>query len=151
MSERKLYHLDLKIDYLPSMNTAATRRHHMAAGKAAKQMRMVVVGMVGSERRPKEPLRRARIRCERHSFGVREPESENLQMSFKAAIDALTMSYFKKDKRAPGGGWWIQRADVLIDDTPEVLERDYKWFPAPKKQGFIRLVVDEIVEEESEG
>jgi hypothetical protein len=139
-----LYRLELKIPFLPPMNTAATRRHHLAAGKAAKKMRMLVVGMVGRDK-PEKPLACARIRCERHS-GSRQPDDENLRMSFKAVIDALTKSRWKKDKRAPGGRYWIQRADVLEDDGPEFLEREYAWFPAPRKQGFVRIVVEDIGE-----
>ena len=145
MTEPKtlLYHLELVFDYLPPMNTKATRGHPMRLHRQAKQIRQLVVGRVGNKHAPPEPLTHARIICERHS-GSKRPDPENLAMSFKAWIDALCKSQTKKNKKAPGGYSFILRADVLVDDAPEVLEREYRWFPAPPKKGFIRIVVEEI-------
>jgi hypothetical protein len=143
-SAKGLYRLELVFDYLPPMNTTATRGHPMKLHKQAKLVREVVVAVVGN-RRPPEPLTRARIICTRHS-GSKRPDPENLAMSFKAWIDALTKSQMRRNKKAPGGYTFIQRADVLEDDAPEVLKREYRWFPARPKKGFIRIVVEEIEE-----
>lgn len=144
MAEPKtlLYHLELRIPYLPPMNTSATRRHRMKQHRETAQVRQNVV-MLTQGRRPPQPLTRARIICERHS-GSQRPDEENLAMTFKSWIDGLCKSEWRKDKNAPGGRRWIQRADVLADDSPEVLDRAYRWFPAPPNKGFIRIVVEEI-------
>jgi hypothetical protein len=129
------YRLELKIPYLPPMNTAATRRHRMKLAREVAQIRENVV-MLTQGRRPKEPLTRARIICERHS-GSQRPDEENLAISFKAWIDALCKSEQKKTG-------YIQRADVLVDDKPKTLHRTYRWFPAPPNKGFIKIMVEEI-------
>ena len=141
MTEPKtlLYFLELSIPHLPPMNTAATRRHRMKLHREVTQIRQTVVWMVGN-RKPKEPLTRARIICERHS-GSQRPDEENLAMSFKPWIDALCKSETRNTKNGPR---FIQRAEVLVDDSPAVLDRVYRWFPAPPKRGFIKIVVEEI-------
>jgi hypothetical protein len=94
-----------------------------------------VLLVVGSAR-PDEPLRRARVTLTRRSSV--EPDYDNLVASFKPVVDALTRS------RKNRNGRWIIRADVLADDTPKILDREYRWEHAPSRHGSIRVEVEEL-------
>lgn len=136
------YRLELTIAYLPPMNTAHTRRHWAVASKEANWARLRIRTAVGDNLRPPKPLHRARILCERHSSVM--SDRGNVAQSFKPFVDALLPSVWKETKNGPV---WIARANIIEDDNPVVLvEESYEWVPAPPKKGFIRIVVEEVVD-----
>jgi hypothetical protein len=123
---------------LPPMNTKATRRHWSVLAKEATQWRDALVPMTAGKR-PPQPLGRARIVLTRCSASKVEPDFDNLVMSFKPIVDALTTSSPNRNGR------WISRADVLADDSPKVLERVYRWEQCPLAEQGVTIEVEEIV------
>jgi hypothetical protein len=103
------------------MNTSATRRSWYVQHRETKRVKEVVGLLVGSKR-PRVPLESARIVCTRRS--AREPDYDNLSMSFKGAIDALVTT------------------GVLVDDSPRHLQREYRWEKAPAGKGEMVMEVE---------
>jgi len=117
------YMLTLRIDGLPPMNTAATRRHRMVQAREAKRWKALVVALVG-RRRPEKPLSRARLLCTRSSSSP--ADRVNIAQSCKALVDGLVA------------------ARVLLDDGPRNLVTEvYEWSPAPRGKGYVVLRVEE--------
>lgn len=79
--------------------------------------------------RQSPPCQRAHVTLTRGSS--REPDFEALVVSFKPVVDALV------------------RAGVIQDDNPKVIgQPTYKWEPAGRGKGFIRVKVESIKVEE---
>lgn len=117
------YRLILEVPELPEL--PQKRRHWTHHKRAADNWRLLVRALVNVQRRPDKPLRRAMIVCTRRS--AREPDYDNLAASFKPVVDALCLSTSK-----------LTRSDVLVDDSPRVLEREYRWEPT-SGTGSIRI------------
>lgn len=95
-----MYKLDLTFHSFPKSLNKALRTHKYAANRANKGWDMLVFGMV-VHKRPKEPLKKARIRIVRHFY--RTLDYDGLVGSMKPVVDALVS------------------AGVLIDDSWNVL------------------------------
>ena len=117
------YVLHLVIPGLVGMNTAATRRHRFVQYREAQAIKAEVVALVGT-RRPQKPLGRARVTCTR--FSASEPDFENMALASKHHLDALV------------------ECRVLLDDSPQYVEREYRWEKAPRKHGRMEILVEEL-------
>lgn len=112
------------------------RRHWIHHKRAADNWRALVLAIVRPEMRPPEPLSRASIVCTRRSSV--EPDFENLAASFKPVVDALCTS-------RRHGTRFVHRAEIIEDDKPSVLSRDYAWELASPNEGGIRLALDQLL------
>ena len=115
------YFLWIEVGYLPPMNTSATRRHWSVAHREVKRWRAIVATY---RPKPSQPLLYARVTCVRMS--TREPDYENLTMSFKAAVDSLV------------------HCGIVVDDSPAHMERIYRWAKARPRCGRVAIRVEEI-------
>ncbi len=113
----------LEFHYLPPMNTAHTRRHWSVAHREARRAKDHVWAAIHREK-PQKPLERAHVVCTR--FSSRQPDHENLAMSFKAWIDALV------------------HHGVIVDDDPGHLTREYRWIKAKRGEGRICMEVTSV-------
>ena len=114
--------VDLRIDWLPKINTSATRRHWSYHHRENQKWNTLLKAELERAGLPDNaPLEKAKIVCYRCSS--REPDFENLVMGFKGAIDQLV------------------HLGVLVDDNPRVLEREYRWEKSQK--GHVRFTISE--------
>lgn len=113
------------------------RRHWSHHKRDADRWRVMLGALLKDRMRPKAPLRRARIVLTRRSAG--QPDYENLAASFKPVVDALCRS-------RRHGSRYLVRADVLEDDSPDVVERDYRWELARPRMGGVRIEVLEVLD-----
>lgn len=112
--------MTFRLDYLPPMNTAHTRRHWSVAHRERQKAEMLVFAALPKGARSL-CLKRASIVLTRHS--AKEPDAENLSMSFKGIVDSLVT------------------LGVLEDDSPRHLVREYRWSPAKRGEGFVTVEV----------
>lgn len=83
------------------------------------------VAFMAMPRRPKKPLKKAKIIFTRHSATC--PDFDNLAISFKSCMDGL------------------RDAGVIVDDKmTNVGAPDYVWEKARRGEGRITIQVDEI-------
>ncbi len=83
--------------------------------------------MVPRERRPRRPLKRARVTCIRYSSV--SPDSDGLVTGFKPLIDGLVA------------------CGVLENDRYENIGMpDYRHVPVPPKKGRVVIIVEELVQ-----
>ena len=122
MSDERLV-LDLEINGLPKMSLNANSSWRARYGEARKWKNLVVQYVVLGQRRPPEPLKKAKLILTRYAFG-RKPDHDNLRASFKHVVDGLV------------------EAGVLIDDSPDVIgEPIVRHESIGRKQGKIRIQV----------
>lgn len=133
------YRLVLEIPELPEL--PQKRRHWIRHKRAADHWRLLIAALVNSPARPRAPLSRARVVCTRRSAS--QPDYGNLAASFKPVLDALTRSRWGGGRRRKRR--YIQRADVLEDDNPRVIEERYRWEPARGGSGGIRIEIEEMI------
>lgn len=118
------YRLEFSLPGLPKLSNSHHLNWRVAAGERKKWRRAAYLKTLSL--RPPFPLSLCSITCTRHSSG-REPDFDNLVISFKSVIDGL------KD------------AGIILDDSSAcVLERRYLSKKAPAKKGFIEVVVEEL-------
>ncbi len=116
--------LFLEIHGLPKILSNGSQRNFWARENEKKRWKGMAIAAVRLKAWFREPLKKARIVFTRYSS--REPDSDNLAISFKAIRDGLV------------------QAGVIIDDKPSVLEAIYKWQKASPKQGRITIEVYEV-------
>ncbi len=144
-----MYRLEFELPGLPPMNTRATRRHWAVQHHEASVWRQAVVWTVG-RRRPEAPLRHARVTMTRYAPGGREPDPDNLALSFKPILDALCQT---ESRVYRGRRRWIRRANVLHDDDPKTIrlkDRIYRWERVPRGNAHISVLVEELEVTDSE-
>jgi Holliday junction resolvase RusA-like endonuclease len=107
-------------DLPKSMNSMRDYRHRL--WEIAKWRRKVGCNIHPSW--TKKPFTKAHVICERHSS--REQDFDNLVASFKSILDALVYH------------------NVLSDDGPKVLTREYRWIKAKKGEYKIVLNITEV-------
>lgn len=117
------YRATLLVPGLPRINTADRPSRWQQIRERDRWFKAVAATLWGKI--PKTPLARARIRVVRHSAGPR-PDFENLTHGAKYLFDAL------------------QHFDVILNDGPEFVERDYDWEEAPRGQGFVTIEIGEL-------
>lgn len=121
---RDTYRLEISLPGLPPLQRAGSGGGHWrkrwAEGREWK--RRVLWATVGEV--PEAPLERARVTCTRHS--AQEPDRDNAHAAWKPLLDALVT------------------ARILTDDDPEHLELVVRWELAPRGQGRVTLVVEDI-------
>ena len=114
------YHLELNIQGLPRVNTSDNR--HWRARQRSKNMWYRAVFVESFDRRPSQPLERARVRITRHS--TREPDFDNLVQGGKFLLDGLT------------------QCKIILDDKPSVIgQPEYRWEKAPPRKGHVTVEV----------
>jgi Holliday junction resolvase RusA-like endonuclease len=115
--------LEFSLPGLPKMNSGHT--HWTVVGAERKKWRSFVCTLIRfNGLYSQAPLERCALTCTRHS--PREPDFDNLVISFKSIIDGL------KD------------AGVIVDDKPScIVERKYLWVKCPPKKGFVTVRVEE--------
>lgn len=116
------YHLSLRLDGLPPMNTSHTRGHWSKAHREVLRWR-TEIAVLTHQQRPAKPLAHARLTITRHSSV--EPDLDNAAQAVKPILDALVS------------------AGILLDDSPRVLARVYLWQRAAPRKGFIQLELEE--------
>ena len=122
----EIYRLCLEFDgLLPRMNTGHTRRHWSVGHREARRWteRLRVGMLMGRHKRPPKPLKMALVRLWRKSS--RQPDFDNLVMSFKPVVDALV------------------KLGLIEDDGPSQLDREYLWETAPPRKGSIKIELTE--------
>ncbi len=118
------YSLTVTIQGLPNITSNGSHGSWRAKAAATKMWKNLVYMAVGLKR-PDTPLERAKITLTRHS--MREPDYDNLAISFKPVIDGLKF------------------AGVIVDDKRMNIGRaEYLWVQAPPKKGFITIHVEGI-------
>jgi Holliday junction resolvase RusA-like endonuclease len=116
-----MYRVKHKIPGLPPMINAIGYSHWAIKAKSVKIWKENVA-IVFRRDRPKVPLNKAYLICTRYSD--REPDHDNLAISFKACIDSLKMIGIIED-----------------DKSSVVFGREYRWKKAPRNNGFITIEV----------
>ena len=134
-----MYSINLEFDVLPKMNTAHSRRHWSVHAKESADWRYRMRIAVGRNK-PERPLPRSRVVMTRCSAS--EPDHDNLAVSFKPILDALTMSRPSPSKKRFHR--MVMRADVIEDDSPKHVEREYRWEYA--KKGKILIQIEELAD-----
>lgn len=120
-----MYKLHLIIDGLPrrTNNNASSWRARAAEARVWK--RRVVDAVVLKRAAPAAPLAKAKLILRRYSSV--EPDSDGLVSSFKHVIDGLI------------------EAKVLKNDKRENIGMPaYDWRYAPRNNGFIEIMVEEV-------
>ena len=129
MAGPSLYRLELDLPGLADLRQK--QGHWRTRAREAAKWRALVRLLTG-HRRPTEPLQRARVTITRCSSV--QPDWDNMVAAGKPIVDGLIRS-----------GPNLPRADVLVDDSPDVIvERSYLWELAPKGKGHTRVVVEEV-------
>lgn len=110
------------IPFLPKPTNQLSRMHWAAKSKMVNEIKVLVRTLVG-HRKPPQPLERATLTLTR--FSSTQPDYDGLVSSFKHVIDGLI---------------WAQ---VLENDKwDNIGAPTYKWNKAPRKKGFIEVVVE---------
>jgi Holliday junction resolvase RusA-like endonuclease len=118
------YKLFLKLPGLPKLNNSHHVNWRVAAAERKKWRRAAYLHSL--PKRPLSPLPQCIIICTRYSHG-KQPDFDNLVISFKSIIDGL------KD------------AGIIVDDNSDcILERQYRSNKAPPKKGYVEIEVEEI-------
>lgn len=116
------YHLHIVLLGAPPMNTADDT--HWRKKKRDKHRWYDAVAAYCYGKRPRRPLKCARVRITRHTAANREPDFENLTQGGKYLLDGLV------------------RCGVLADDNPEVIGRpEYLWERAPRGRAHVTVEV----------
>jgi Holliday junction resolvase RusA-like endonuclease len=117
------YKLHIKLSGLPKLNNTHYSNWRVAMAERKKWRTASAWACIGNK--PLFPLKKCTITCVRHSYG-RQPDFDNLVVSFKSIIDGL------KD------------AGVIVDDSSDVIvERLYRSEKAPAKKGWVEVIVEE--------
>lgn len=120
-----MYQLEFRIDGLPKVLTNGSQGSWKASHFHKKKWKRAVAFAVRYQT-PDKPLTSARVECVRHSS--RRPDRDNLAASFKSILDGLV------------------DAGVLLDDSDDIIkEMKYRWEKVSPKDGFITVVVEEII------
>lgn len=117
------YRVELWLPRLPRMNTS-DRIHRWLAIKERDAIFAEVSGLLWGKV-PSEPLPWSRVVVTRCS-GSREPDAENLSQGGKHIFDALV--HYR----------------VLADDSPRHVKRVYRWKPAKRGKGGVRVLIAEL-------
>ena len=110
------HRLEFAIDGLPPLQHTR-RKHWSQIRRTDKEWKRLVKLMLLARQRPAEPLDVAQVICTRES--VKEPDYDNLVISFKPLIDGLV---------------W---AKLLADDKPGNFvggQPIYRWLKAPSRK-----------------
>lgn len=120
------YSLDVTILGLPLLQNQLNTKHWAARhSHALKWKRNIELKIAGHAKKPKEPVKKAKLVLTRLSS--RRPDPDGLCGSFKCIIDALV------------------RMDVLVDDKFDNIGfPTYEWAQVKQKQGSIRIELQEI-------
>lgn len=119
------YVLEIRIDGLPK-TTGNANQHWKSRWLESKKWKKIVYAHIPFHLRPFEPLKKALVTLTRFAHG-REPDSDNLRISFKHITDGLV------------------EAGIIIDDNPNVIGMPIVvWKTAPPKKGYITIKVEEI-------
>jgi Holliday junction resolvase RusA-like endonuclease len=117
-----MYRLEIELIGLPPLENG--HKHWAVAGKLRREWRNRAKLRCFMQR-PMTPLTSVKIVCTR--FSSVEPDRDNLARSFKSVIDGL------KD------------AGIIKDDKPSIVKEFVPlWQKAPKKNGRVVIVVEEI-------
>lgn len=120
------YVLEFTIQGLPPTQNASSRGRLRDRIQMKQDWKLRVWAELQGKK-PRRPLPRAKLTLVRGSRT--RPDFDGLTSSFKVIIDAL------------------RQQGVLLDDRHENIDvPDYRWEPAPARDGFIRVRVEEIVE-----
>jgi len=118
------YTLSFEMPSLPKTTNAMTSMHWTQKKRMVKEIHDTIA-YITLAKRPKKPLKQAKISCERHS-SVR-PDYDGLVSSFKHVIDALITS------------------QIIEDDNLDVIGvPEFKWIKAKPTEGFIVVSVKEL-------
>ena len=118
------YRLELVIAGLPCPTNRQASMHWREKGKHANEWKRMVALTVGA-RRPKAPLKRAKLTLTRYSSAA--PDYDGLVSSFKHAIDGLVA------------------CGVLEDDSlAHIGVPQFSWQKASPEKGRITIAVEEI-------
>lgn len=124
--KNELYRLEFTMLGLPKMTNGKRSYGHWSQfhREASKWKRSMLPYI--STKKPKEPLVHAKLTLTRGS--AVEPDYDGLVSGFKHVLDGLV------------------EGKILEDDSREHIGiPDYRWELAPMKQGFVRVVVEEVL------
>jgi Holliday junction resolvase RusA-like endonuclease len=124
------YKLDITIPKLPKRINQG-HGSHWTKRYAESKMWMRLVGAHVRFQIPDEPLQKASVKIIRASSVC--PDFDGLVYSGKVLIDAL------------------KKLNIIKDDSMKVIGQPiYEWAKAKPKQGYVRIMVEEITESSSE-
>ena len=106
----------------PILSNGSHRTWQTVAGIKRQWQRLAI--NEASRNLPSKPLSKAEAVFIRHS--AREPDYDNMVISFKAIRDGLV------------------KAGVLEDDHPRVLKAEYCWQKSSPKNGYVSVLVKEV-------
>lgn len=115
------YKLKITLPILPKSTNQQTRMHWAAKAKMVKEIKVAVLAIVGRNK-PSKPLEHAKLVLTRHSAS--QPDYDGLVSSFKHVLDGL-----------------IECGVLEDDDWDHIGAPTYLWELAPRKKGFIQVIV----------
>ncbi len=119
------YQLHLKIAGLPLTANSLMKKSAIYLKRAERLKWTHAIHYLSAGKRPKSPLRRAKLKCFRHSSVC--PDFDGLVSSFKFVIDALVTCH------------------IIEDDSMKVVDMpEFKWFKAKKSEGYIDIFVESL-------
>lgn len=119
-----MYEFEFTIPGLPPTTNSHGRAHWTVKAKLARKWRDLVVLAVGSNK-PSSPLLRAKLTLTRGSSADLDPDG--LVSSFKHIVDGL-----------------IDAGVIANDRTKNIGFPTYNWEQCAKKNGFIRVHIQEL-------
>ena len=121
------YSLEFTLPGLPKTFNQLAKKNAHRIKQSERRKWFQMVGYALSNKRPREPLRKAHLKLIRHSSSA--PDYDGLVCSFKFVIDALV------------------EGRVIRDDTMRVIGMpDFTWEPTSRGKGFISVAVAGVVE-----
>jgi Holliday junction resolvase RusA-like endonuclease len=118
------YRLEFEIKALPKILSNGSHSHWRVVHSIKRQWKNLVALAVGYKK-PAQPLAKARLTLIRHSS--KEPDFDNLAISFKPIIDGL------------------KECGVIADDkTSNIGQANYQWKKAKMKEGRITVIVESV-------
>lgn len=117
------YELEFTIEALPPILANGSHKSWQSVNGIKRKWQRNTIALI-YDKRPRTPLKRAKVTFTRHS--MREPDYDNLVISFKAIRDGLV------------------KGGILEDDNSQVLKSEYRWEKTKKNHGFVSIKVEEI-------
>lgn len=114
------YRLEFRLEGLPRMNANGTHGSWRRVYGENKLWKHKTYSAILAYL-PAEPLERAHAVFTRHS--ARQPDCDNLAISFKSVRDAL-------------------KTHVIVDDSPARFTAEYRWQKAKHGKGFVTVTVE---------
>lgn len=123
-----MYKIEFTIQDLPKRINQTSGTHWTVRYRESQKWKRLVQYAIRFNY-PKAPLKKANLTFIRYS--ARSPDFDGIVHSFKCCMDALV------------------KLNIIEDDNPKVVNYPtYKWEKAPKGKGYVKIIVEELLESE---